>query len=250
VSVRELAELAGTTRPQDIPEVLRRLKAIEDCAIETSDRGKMDGIASFTRLYHVITDSIGKMERDRQFEAPNGFLARLDVEFAERYFEAIRSYATNPESTPGCWKVLFDRRDDDIPEANFAAAGVNAHINYDLSAALLRTWAHTDPDDEDRRRRQRRDYEKINDVFEAEMDGLREQLHTFLSEGPDGAIWDRGANWIGDLVVRWTRAMAWDQATEVWRTGDPRLAVARSDRRLGAMATTFGAIILKVPLPF
>lgn len=254
LAVRELAEQAGTTVPQDIPDVLRRLTAIEECAVDTSERGKKDGIACFTRLYRVITDSIDKLDRDRQFEAPQEFLARLDVEFAGRYFEAIRTYATAPEETPGCWKVLFDHRNRDIPEANFAAAGVNAHINYDLSAALLRTWGRTNPDVDGRGRLQRLDYDKINDVFQAEMDGLREQLHTFLSEGPDGAIWDRGANWISDLVVRWTRALAWDTASEVWRNNreaDNReaTAIAQSDERLGHMATTFGAIILKIPLP-
>jgi len=244
-----LAELAGSSPPENIPEVLDRLEAIEKYATATSGRGAEDGIASFTALYRVITSTIDDLDVRSQFHAPNRFLARLDVEFAERYLDAIRTYATDPTLTPHCWKLLFDHRQDpDIPPVNFAVAGVNAHINYDLSAALLRTWEHCDPDS-GHRELQHRDYEVVNDIFETEMDPLRAKLRSFLSQGEDGVIWDRGANWVGDLVVRWTRSLAWDEAREVWLDGDRATAVTRSDERRGGMAGTLGAIILKVPLP-
>lgn len=246
---RRLAELAGTTAPRDIPEVLVRLEAIEKYATASSRRGSEDGIASFTTLYRTITATIDDLDVRQEFHAPQRFLARLDVEFAERYFEALRSYAVSPDSTPQCWRVLFEHREDpDIPMVNFAAAGVNAHINYDLSAALLRTWEDCDPYEE-HRSLQQRDYDVINEIFAIEMDGLRERMRSFLSQGHDGAIWDRGANWAGDVVVRWTRTLAWDEATEVWRDGNRDTAVTRSDERRGGFAGTLGAIILKVPLP-
>ncbi|MCW2717525.1 DUF5995 family protein [Pseudonocardia sp.] len=247
-AARQLETATGDGTPTDIPDVLGRLRAVEACAVATSRRGRMDGIACFTRLYSVITARIDELDKTGDFHAPDDFLVGLDVAFAGRFFEAIRTWATNPEATPACWKVLFDRRQDVIPEANFAAAGVNAHINYDLSAALLETWQKCDPGDAEVRDQQRHDYEMINEVFAQEMDPLREEMHTFLSEGPDNAIWDRGADWIGDLVVRWTRAVAWDVAHEIWGSGDRGTAVARSDERLARMAGSFGAIVLKVPL--
>ena len=246
---RRLAELAGATPPRDIPEVLDRLEAIEKYATATSRRGAEDGIASFTTLYRTITSTIDDLDVRQEFHAPQHFLARLDVAFAQRYFAALRCWAESPDDTPQCWRVLFAHREDpDIPKVNFAAAGVNAHINFDLSAALLRTWEELDPYG-DHRALQRRDYDVINEVFATEMDGLRERMHSFLSRGHDGAVWDRGANWAGDAVVRWTRHLAWDEASEVWDDGNRATAVARSDERRGGFAGTLGAIILKLPLP-
>lgn len=248
---RELADLAGDTAPNTIAEVLERLDAIEACAVRTSRRGREDGIASFTRLYREITCEIAERDDRGEFVAPGHFLARLDVQFAWRYLEAIRTYAKDPGSTPHCWRVLFALREvPGIPMANFAAAGVNAHINYDLSAALLRTWDLGGPISDDHRPAQQRDYDVINEVFAGQMDELREEMGTWLSQGEDGDIPDRFANWMADLVVRWTRQMAWDTATAVWHPGDCDQAVARSDQRLGGMAGDVGAALLRVRLPF
>jgi hypothetical protein len=51
---------------------------------------------------------------------------------------------------PRCWAVLFDHRDEQtVKHPNFAA-GVNAHVNFDLTFALLETWKSYPPT-EDRR---------------------------------------------------------------------------------------------------
>ena len=84
---------------------------------------------------------------------------------------------------------------------NFAVLGVNAHINFDLAHALIATWRHVAPDGDGPDSAQFHDYRLINDVFEMEMDGLREELDSIFSSGPDGAPWDVGANWLADLVV-------------------------------------------------
>jgi len=250
-ATEKLAELAGSTPPADIPEVLRRLDAIEAHVVRTSRRGGEDGIASFTRLYREITCEIGERDDAGDFLAPGHFLAELDVQFAWRYFEAIRAYAEDKGKTPRCWQVLFALRQvPGIPKANFAAAGVNAHINYDLSAALLRTWGLGPPITGAHRPQQLRDYDVINEVFAGQMDGLRQEMQTWISQGRDGSIPDRMANWMADIVVRWTRQVAWDVATDVWRPDDCEGAVARSDKRLHAMSGDIGAVILRVPLPF
>ena len=71
------------------------------------------------------------------------------------------------------------------------------------------------------------DYRLVNKVFELEMDRLREELDSLLSHGPDGAPWDVGANWVGDLVVRFTRDLAWDEAKRVQRSPHCRRARTR-----------------------
>jgi hypothetical protein len=70
-----------------------------------------------------------------------------------------------------------------------------------------------------------------------------------LSAGPDGAPWDRGANWIADLVVRFTRDLAWEEAQRVWKAGATSQVCAASEARLDAIATFIGERLLRTPLP-
>ncbi|MCC2336378.1 DUF5995 family protein [Cellulomonas wangsupingiae] len=247
-TVRRLADLAGDAPPTSIPDVVRRLEMIRDGAASTSPRGEDDGIASFTRLYHVITRRIGEMVESGEFRS-SPFLVRLDLEFAQRYFQALRRYAVDVRTAPGVWRVLFDNRHDPrVPPVNSAVLGVNAHINFDLAHALVATWRHVAPDGEDAA--QHHDYGLVNDVFQAEMDGLREELGSLLSHGPDGAPWDVGANWLSDLVIRFTRDLAWQEAQDVWRQGATPEVCAASERRLDAIATFIGQGVLRAPLPF
>jgi Family of unknown function (DUF5995) len=247
-STQQLALLAGGSVPTSIPEVVSRLAAIHEHAEGTSMRGNDDGIASFTKLYHVITSRIGQMADSGHFRAPE-FLIRLDIEFAERYLSALRTYAEDMQRTPGVWRLLFDNRSDPrIAPVNFAVAGVNAHINFDLSCALVATWRHIAPDGDGRDSAQFHDYCLINDVFEQEMDPLREELGSLLSRGPDGAVWDRTANWMADLVIRFTRDLAWDEAKRVWERGADDKVLRASEEKLDAIASLVGQGLLRIPV--
>lgn len=248
-TTQHLAHLAGATPATSIQEVLERLAAIRDHATSTSLLGEDDGIAAFTKLYHVITAHIGTLADRGEFRSRE-FLVRLDIEFAERYFAALRSYARDMSTAPRVWRVVFDNRSDPrIPALNFAVAGVNAHINYDLSCALVATWHHVAPDGDGHESAQFHDYRLINDVFEAEMDPLREDLDSLLSQGPDGAVWDRTANWMADLVIRFTRDLAWDEAKRVWDKGGDPEDVRASEAKLDAIATFIGETLVRTPLP-
>ena len=248
-STQRLAELAGDRPAGSIAEVVERLAAIRDHAVSTSLLGEGDGIASFSTLYHIITRRIGDMAEGGEFRSTD-FLVRLDIEFAERYFQALRSYAQDISSPPRVWRVLFDNRSDPhVAPVNFAVAGVNAHINFDLSCALIATWRHIAPDGDGEDGAQFHDYRLVNEVFEAEMDPLREDLDSLLSAGPDGAIWDRAANWMADLVIRFTRDLAWNEAERVWGQGATPEVCAASEERLDVMAAFVGERLLRTPLP-
>ena len=249
-STQRLAELAGDTPPASIPEVIKRLAEIRDYAASTSLLGENDGIASFTKLYHIITQEVGDMAERGEFKSSE-FLVQLDLEFAERYFQALRRYAADIHTAPGVWRVLFDNRSDpNVPPVNFAVLGVNAHINYDLAHALIATWRHHEPDGDGHESEQYHDYRLVNDVFERQMDDLREKLDSLLSAGPDGAPWDVGANWLADLVVTFTRDLAWKEAKRVWEAGASPEVCHASERRLDSMATLIGEGVLRSPLPF
>lgn len=218
-----------------IGEVAGRLAAVRDHMTAVSEAGERDGIACFARLYTIITETV-----DAQPFTDRAFLVRLDVEFASRFFAALLAYARDPRSAPARWRLLFDRRTDrSVTPVRFAAAGVNAHINYDLAAALLATWPAYPPT-----AARQGDYDAVNEAFAVRMDGLRELFASPLSSG----VFDGAANRLGDLLVRGTRTLAWDLAADVWAAPDRPAAAAALDRRLDEVTAAVGAVLLDAPL--
>ena len=202
--VNALADaLSGTSK--SVPEVIERLAAVRQAAVTVVPRGEEDGIASFTRLYHEITCGVQDAVTNGVFEAGT-FIIDLDVNFACRYLEALRKLSAGEEA-PLCWATLFEvRSDDEVPTLDYAVAGVNAHVNFDLAFALLTTWdEHPSPAERDA---QHRDYCRINDIFYAKMNALQEEFHSPFA--------NKLGNFFGDLLVRETRDLAWDAAMRMW----------------------------------
>ena len=223
-STQELARIVSVP-VHTIAEVAERLGQVHDHALATTTAGDRDGIVCFTGLYRTITHTIDVTPyEDREF------LVRLDLEFARLYFDALRAYAVDRDSAPGPWRLLFDRRSDpEIERVQFAAAGVNAHINYDLAAALLNTFPHFPPDDA-----RRRDYDTVDEAFKKHMDGLRDYYDApFSSSLFDRSVLDRLSNVVSSLLVRGTRANAWDDAMRVWTARDRDKARRRMLREQG-----------------
>ena len=93
-------------------------------------------------MYLQVTEAV----RDElpSFESPE-FVERLDVLFAEFYFQAFDAAAAQAWVSKA-WAPLFDRRDErGILALQFAIAGMNAHINNDLAHALVLTWQRARP---------------------------------------------------------------------------------------------------------
>jgi hypothetical protein len=104
--------------------------------------GMQDGLKWFNWLYLAIAETVNASLTAGKWNDPE-FLQRLDIRFAQLYFDALRNYLAGKQC-PGCWKVLFRRRADiRVARVQFAIAGVNAHINHDLPQALLETAAET-----------------------------------------------------------------------------------------------------------
>lgn len=220
-----------------IADVAQRLAAVRDHMSGVSELGELDGIACFSRLYAIITETV-----DARPFADREFLVRLDLEFARRYFDALLAHVREPHGAPDSWRVLFDRRiDASVGPARFAAAGVNAHINYDLAAALLATWPDFPPIEP-----RHGDYDGINEVFAARMEQLRELFDSPLSGGP--GLLDAGANRLGDLLVRATRTLAWDLAMTAWTAPDRAAAATSLDCELDRVTAMVGRAVLDSPV--
>ena len=126
--------------PQSIADVIQTMQTIGDTCIDG------DGLKWFNWLYLQVTQSVETRVASGGFNDP-AWLAELDVQFARLYFGALES-ALQDQSGPGCWQVLFERRNQAaVARIQFALAGINAHINHDLPQAIVATCqvAATDP---------------------------------------------------------------------------------------------------------
>ena len=234
-STQGLAEIVD--KPvSTIAEVADRLGEVYDYARTTSTAGDDDGIACFSGLYQTITRTIDVTPYEDR-----AFLEQLDLEFARRYFAALRAYAVDRTSAPGPWKLLFDARSNPrIERVQFAAAGVNAHINYDLADALLQTFPDFPPSEA-----RRRDYDTVDAAFKKHMDGLRQFYDApFGSSDWDRTVLDRVSNVICSMLVRGCRANAWDDALQVWNSDDRAAARTRMLDDLDGEATFLGRALL------
>ena len=200
------------TPAEDVPGVLERLDRLQELA-GSGPRGAEDGLACFNHLYREITDEVlTQLEGQELFRDPE-FLARLDVEFARRYFAAVRADAAG-EPVPRSWSVLLDRRADPaIGPMEYAVAGVNAHVNFDLAPAVVRTCTVLGREPG---AGEHADYQAINGIFAQHMSGLRDHYESWLERELDGTVIDRIMDGAGTLSVVLSRDAAWRRAQHLW----------------------------------
>jgi hypothetical protein len=128
------------TRVASINGVLKRMRALD------RRLGPDDGVRWFNRLYLEVTERVATELAHSPAKRP-GFLERLDVVFANAYFEALDAAGSRGSKLPKrfpyhAWKPLFEsRRRRDIAPIQFALAGMNAHINFDLAIGIKQTCA-------------------------------------------------------------------------------------------------------------
>ena len=130
--------------------------------------------------------------------------------FANLYFAALSDFL-NSRPIPSSWQALFEARDrEGIDRIQCALAGMNAHINHDLSLALLQI------DDElhkgfSENTPQHQDYEHVNDLLETVLPTALK----FLATGIVGEV-VQDAGKVGKMLAVWNirvaRDLAWDFA--------------------------------------
>jgi Family of unknown function (DUF5995) len=194
---------AVSTVPQSIDDVIAIMQTIDRTTIEG------DGLHWFNNLYLQVTQAVQLRVHSGGFNDP-AWLSALDVQFARLYFTALTS-ALAGHAEPGCWAVLFASRNQvDIARIQFALAGVNAHINHDLAAAIVATCAlsattpsHGTP--------QYIDYTALNSTLDSLIDTAKKVLNVRLL----GAALPP-ANRLEDTIAAWSvsaaRESAWNNA--------------------------------------
>jgi len=158
--------------PGTIDDVLRNIDQIIDWAKEAEN-----GIGYFAVLYRRITLAIRNAINDGKF-VDGRRIERLDVAFAQRYFNALNAYFY-PDEFEGLtlpWKVAFvgDQEHQAIILQHMLA-GLNAHISFDLGLALL-TVAGDWPKD------LRKDYDRVNVLLCNQIPGINKEVQKLSPE--------------------------------------------------------------------
>ena len=196
---------------------------------------KEDGVGAFTRLYLAVTEAVESEAADGRFR-DGALLARLDVVFAELYFDALRAALDEPARLPRAWAPLVEsRRRGGILPLQFALAGMNAHINRDLPLALVAVCGERGVEPETGSD-VHRDYLDVNRLLAEAEARVKPQLVT----GVLGVV-DRRLGATDDVLALWNvaraRDAAWSNARTLWALrGTPSLAeefVRTLDRSVG-----------------
>jgi hypothetical protein len=218
--MRALAERVSLVPAnRTVGEVVDRLTAIEQDLdgffsplgggpAQRRDRPPLpDGVACFNGMYLRVTEAV----RDAlpTFENQE-FVERLDVLFAEFYFQAFDAAAAN-EWVSKAWAPLFTRRGErDIIALQFAITGMNAHINNDLAHALVLTWRELDFEPA-RDSPERRDYERVNAILEQVEKDIKVPLSDDLIAHVD-TLFGTTDDFLALWSIRRAREQAWERA--------------------------------------
>ena len=203
--------------PDDVPAVVDQLLQLQDILNHVPPLRHDNPLSDFNKLYLTITQGVLERLYAGGFADP-AFLSRLDVEFAARYFDALRG----PETRP-------------LPSAS---AGINAHVNFDLPFALVTTFDHlgTDPiDDSD----QHRDYLQINAIFTAAVPGYLNRWQVLI-DTMNGTLDDW---WQGEADL-YSSNVAWRNAQKLWSLRHDMAATDRERAHLDRVSADLGRLLL------
>ena len=201
-----------------------------------------DGVRAFNDMYLETTRQVSGALSARAF-ADGEFMDRLDVRFAELYFGALDAHAADPRSAPRCWSALIDARDrEGVNALQFALAGMNAHIAYDLPRALVSTARELGRDLDARAVRE--DFLVVNEVLAATQPLVKRGLLGGLLADMDEALGeadDRLAHW----AIESAREMAWASAQALWELASPR-AIRRFETGLDRLVALTSQAMLRL----
>ena len=240
--VQQEMQLLLTRHPDDVPAVVEQLTELQRVLDRVPPLLHENPLSDFNRLYLQVTEGVLERLYAGRFADP-AFLSRLDVEFAARYFDALRAWSDASPRCPQVWAGLFRR----IPEPGHhplpaAGAGINAHVNFDLPFALVTTFDHlgTDPiDDSD----QHHDYLQINAIFAEAIPGLRRgylDKWQLLIDTMNGRLDD----WWQGEAVDYTRNVAWRNAQKLWGMRHDMSATDKERAHLDRIASDLGKLLL------
>jgi Family of unknown function (DUF5995) len=224
-----LYELVNGAAPATIDDVVQTMESIDQLLPDG------DGLKWFNRLYLMVTKEVD-LDPPAAGWKDSDWLLLLDVIFAGFYFRAVAGFLSGDATVPSSWSAMLSARYTlGIDRIQFALAGMNAHINHDLSLALLATdqQRNIEPDDASP---QHVDYEAVNGLLNTVMPSALQML----AVGVLGELaQDTGK--IGRILAFWNicraRDLAWgfaDHLRGLDAVARP-VALAAQDQMTGAL---------------
>lgn len=197
--------------------------------IVTAKRAKNDARGYFAALYLQMTQRVQAGILAGAFEdGPR--MGKLDVLFANRYFEALDSYKNS--TCTGSWRMAFDAAEaDNISVLQHLLCGINAHINLDLGIAA----AHTVPGNEIQNLKT--DFYKINDIIGDLMGNVQARLGaiSWPMRFLDDLAGDSDSK-VANFSIFIAREAAWKVATDLASGIDQHLYIQQLDNRTQQLA--------------
>jgi len=208
----DLSPVLGAAPAASVDAVVALMSSIE------GSLASGDGVWWFNRLYRRVTERVAVALTEGIFENP-AFVDRLDVVFANLYFQALQGFLQNRDAAPRAWAPLFDgNAEQGVAPIQFALAGMNAHINRDLMIAVVRVCEEMGlevTDDSSHKR----DYDRLNPILQEVETAVR----AWFLEGLV-AEFDNMFEKVDTIVANWSlveaRSAAWNHAQTLWRIRD------------------------------
>jgi len=204
---------AGGSVTDPIEAVAARMEAIGAPLPED------DGVRRFNELYLAVTRAVAAQSAGNAFADP-AFVSRLDVVFADLYFDALDDLDAGRRPSRA-WAPLFEARaKPGIAPLQFAIAGMNAHINHDLVLALITTTREFGYG-LDRGTPQHKDYASVDELLQRVQDEIKERFTTGIVRDID-----RAGGTVDDILANWSIGRARDNA---WTQAQILHAIGRND---------------------
>jgi hypothetical protein len=185
------ADLSAAACPTDMRQMMDApMRDPADAAqrfhcLRTTLTVEHDGRAPFISLYSDITDAVSAAIKAGRFE-DGAWTAQYLTNFAELYRVAYVGYVDgHGDEIPGAWRKSFDAAKNDALIVQDVTLGVNAHVNRDLSHALVMVGIGSG----DMRASHQRDHFTVNDILHENVNKALTELATIyapgLGEAPD-----------------------------------------------------------------
>ena len=200
--------LSRVDPPTDQPASIAQV--IEEMRLLGAAMPPNDGVADFHRMYLHVTELVGAAAAARSFQ-DTAFMERLDCVFAGIYLDACRA---TDQSRSSAWQPLFAlRTQPGTVSLQYALAGMNAHINFDLGLALVRTCRQLGRTLDSPG--VRADFLAVNEILAAAVQEVRESYLAGVALDVDRAA-SPVLNVVGGWSIEAARDAAWLSATVQW----------------------------------
>lgn len=160
--------IAALTPADSLATVLERLEHIAAALPQG------DGLSCYNRLYLEVMRAVEAELLAGGF-ADAEFAQRLEVSFANLYFDAVRLglFPSQRKIVGPAWAPLFSsRQTDGIAAERFALAGLHAHLHHDLCLAIVRTCEESALTPE-KGSAQHLDFQRLSQVWQAALTAAR-----------------------------------------------------------------------------